>query len=546
MMHSTPRRDRRRPPSRGAPRIGGLIGRGPRLVAIAVALLSLPPVLSAAEAPRHPQEDTRGDLERIELWLSADDPDRRAAALRELDDRIGLPEIEELHRHLGGTLDPAVRAPLLARLHELARTRLREVEASIESFETARRLARALLEELALVEEPDPDRVLELDDRRRSRREARARVEEGRRSLRALGLALAPVLWHHREAGGTGSPLVARFGERLWDDLVREARRLYPLAPGPDAIGAHESRSLVPLIDTLEEEDPAGWDRRRADVLREAHAAIATLRPDEVDHGRALLLELGEPAQAALDARIDEDGSLPRSLRARIAEWNRLRVPPGFERRTALPLGRYSLLSPPERRDLIHRLENLGPAGAPAVLNGILRAEDDVALKVEAAAVLARLGDPRGAGFLRELGLERAVELVAISRRVLLIEALERRSAGDEQGALDALLEILRRFPGDFRLHYEIGFSALRLRQLELSIEHFERAVAFDTRDPLAHYNLACAHALAEHPEEALDELSRAIEGGFNDSAHILEDPDLASLRELPRFRELVDALRDE
>ena len=179
-------------------------------------------------------------------------------------------------------------------------------------------------------------------------------------------------------------------------------------------------------------------------------------------------------------------------------------------------------------------------------MHGIVDAEEEVALKVEAAAILARLGDPRGASFLRQLGLERAISLELISRRVLLIEALQRRDAGDEGGALEALLEILRAFSGDFRLHYEIAFSALRLRRLELSIHHFEIAVSFDPRDPLTRYNFACALALDGQTARALEELQRSIEGGFRDHGHIASDEDLVSLRELPEFQEILDALRND
>ena len=113
----------------------------------------------------------RADLERIGIWLASGEPDQRAAAERELTDRIGLDEIHDLNRYLGGDLLPEVRRPLLVRLHELARTRLREVENSIESFEMARALARELTESLSRVEPPDPEREEELTDRRTARRE---------------------------------------------------------------------------------------------------------------------------------------------------------------------------------------------------------------------------------------------------------------------------------------------------------------------------------------------------------------------------------------
>jgi len=73
------------------------------------------------------------------------------------------------------------------------------------------------------------------------------------------------------------------------------------------------------------------------------------------------------------------------------------------------------------------------------------------------------------------------------------------------------------------------------------------RAVELDRRlveilpgDFLARYNLGCSLARAGRPAEAIDALSRAILLGYDDIAHMESDPDLASLREHPEFRELL------
>ena len=41
-------------------------------------------------------------------------------------------------------------------------------------------------------------------------------------------------------------------------------------------------------------------------------------------------------------------------------------------------------------------------------------------------------------------------------------------------------------------------------------------------------------------PDAALDSVERAIASGFSRRAQYEQDPDLASLRELPRFKALV------
>ena len=59
-------------------------------------------------------------------------------------------------------------------------------------------------------------------------------------------------------------------------------------------------------------------------------------------------------------------------------------------------------------------------------------------------------------------------------------------------------------------------------------------------RAPEPHYNLACSHARLGKKDEALAALARAVKLGFEDSALIEKDDDLASLHAEPRFRELL------
>jgi hypothetical protein len=63
-----------------------------------------------------------------------------------------------------------------------------------------------------------------------------------------------------------------------------------------------------------------------------------------------------------------------------------------------------------------------------------------------------------------------------------------------------------------------------------------------DTRWP--HYNLACIAALQGRPDEAIAHLQAAWKVGFSDVAWMLEDGDLASLRERADFQELAGRMR--
>ena len=67
-----------------------------------------------------------------------------------------------------------------------------------------------------------------------------------------------------------------------------------------------------------------------------------------------------------------------------------------------------------------------------------------------------------------------------------------------------------------------------------------KRLVHLRPSDPLAHYNLACSLALLKRPDQSIKTLRRAIELGYRDFRYIREDHDLDSVRQDPRFRQLL------
>ena len=59
--------------------------------------------------------------------------------------------------------------------------------------------------------------------------------------------------------------------------------------------------------------------------------------------------------------------------------------------------------------------------------------------------------------------------------------------------------------------------------------------------DCVARYNLACVLAQQAATREAIQELGRAIDFGYDDFGHLDNDPDLDSLRKLPAYRKLME-----
>lgn len=110
------------------------------------------------------------------------------------------------------------------------------------------------------------------------------------------------------------------------------------------------------------------------------------------------------------------------------------------------------------------------------------------------------------------------------------------------------------------QLEFEIGFysrilerlpdfvDVLRVQGNNLSMKgRFADGLLIDKRlvylrpqDALAHYNLACSYALLRQAELALTTLRKAVELGYRDFRYMCQDRDLESIRNDPRFRQMI------
>jgi len=62
---------------------------------------------------------------------------------------------------------------------------------------------------------------------------------------------------------------------------------------------------------------------------------------------------------------------------------------------------------------------------------------------------------------------------------------------------------------------------------------------------PLGRYNLACAEALLFRSEEAIEQLERAVDEGYRNLPHLVEDSDLDSIRQHPGYVRIVKRLTE-
>ncbi|MCZ6596707.1 MAG: hypothetical protein O7B99_03620 [Planctomycetota bacterium] len=112
----------------------------------------------------------------------------------------------------------------------------------------------------------------------------------------------------------------------------------------------------------------------------------------------------------------------------------------------------------------------------------------------------------------------------------------------------DFLADILERetarHPDNLAALSDLAHALTLLGRLEDGLAVDRRLVRLEPENPVLHYNLACSLALLERTDEAFEVLHRAVEVGYDDLEHLLQDEDLANLRGDSRYDELVALLR--
>jgi len=109
--------------------------------------------------------------------------------------------------------------------------------------------------------------------------------------------------------------------------------------------------------------------------------------------------------------------------------------------------------------------------------------------------------------------------------------------------ALETMERHIKLNPDDARA-LSFGAAVFAERgQREQAIEWADAALQARENEPQYLYNIGCAFAQLDDTERALDLLERAADLGWGDRAWIEHDSDLASLRDQPRFKNLLDRM---
>ncbi len=119
-------------------------------------------------------------------------------------------------------------------------------------------------------------------------------------------------------------------------------------------------------------------------------------------------------------------------------------------------------------------------------------------------------------------------------------------AAGDYEAALAEYEHALPFFRGDPYFRGQIAALYLEAGRPREALELMDGLLREGHVGPILYYNFACAHAQLGAVDEALQWLTRAIRGGYDNLENLQTDPDLTSVRQDPRFPGLIELVGED
>ena len=117
--------------------------------------------------------------------------------------------------------------------------------------------------------------------------------------------------------------------------------------------------------------------------------------------------------------------------------------------------------------------------------------------------------------------------------------AVDRKLAFD----IELFEAVIARDPENIEALFSLGNAYTKRGQYIKGLDIDQRLVDIMPDDGTVRYNLACSYSLLGEVDLALEELTIAIELGYDDLEFMQTDPDLKNVRNDSRFQDLVSLI---
>jgi len=223
------------------------------------------------------------------------------------------------------------------------------------------------------------------------------------------------------------------------------------------------------------------------------------------------LVAKGDAAVEALRKAVENTDAEVRTRAQRALHRIHWRISRQLADRIGDLMYRFETRSVGERDAICRDLAAVGRVDAVPTLTQILKTDPSLVVRQGAAKGLVLLGD---------VGLE---------------------------ALLDAGVQMEGLNPYTVAVRIHLGNKHLEAKKFDQALVHYRRALALEPRNSIAHYNIACTYAqMPGKIEDALTALRKSIDCGYRDVDWMEKDPDLDSLRDLPRYKAMVKELREQ
>jgi len=111
----------------------------------------------------------------------------------------------------------------------------------------------------------------------------------------------------------------------------------------------------------------------------------------------------------------------------------------------------------------------------------------------------------------------------------------------DYENSIRQLEKAFAAEPDNLSLLEKLTIAYIKTKQYEKALSFLEKKSELEPDNAKNYYNLACIHSLLNHHAPSLAALKKAVEKGYDNWDLILNDTDLANIRDTAEYREIIE-----